>query len=119
MGVYDRLELAKTRETKDGWPLLAVETEVNGGSKSTNKRGCHSLLALWVCRAGTRDFCSALAALVSPVLPIHGPMINTANMPLMRVNPLRGQVRGWALEIETFLGPMKWHRAVRRVPLGN
>jgi hypothetical protein len=28
-------------------------------------------------------------------------------------------VRGsWAMEIETFLGPVKWHRAVRRVPFG-
>ncbi len=32
---------------------------------------------------------------------------------------LRGQVGGgWALEIENFLGPVKWHRANRRVPLG-
>ncbi len=31
----------------------------------------------------------------------------------------RGQVgRGWALDIETFLGPVKWHWAVRRVPFG-
>jgi hypothetical protein len=30
---------------------------------------------------------------------------------------IRGQVGGgWALEIETFLGPVKWHRADRRVP---
>jgi hypothetical protein len=28
-----------TRETREGWPLLTVETEVNGDSKSTNKRG--------------------------------------------------------------------------------
>ncbi len=35
---------------------------------------------------------------------------------LMRLDPLRGQVAGgWALEIDTFLGPMKLHRAVRRV----
>jgi hypothetical protein len=32
-------------------------------------------------------------------------------MLLMRANPLRGQVG-----VETFLGPVKWHRAVRRVP---
>ncbi len=25
---------------------------------------------------------------------------------------------GSALEIKTFLGPVKWHRAVRRVPFG-
>jgi hypothetical protein len=40
-------------------------------------------------------------------------------MLLMRANPLRGQVGGGrALKIETFLGPVKWHRAVRRVPFG-
>jgi hypothetical protein len=39
---------------------------------------------------------------------------------LMRANPLPGQVGGggWALEIEMFLGPVKWHQAVRRVPFG-
>jgi hypothetical protein len=32
---------------------------------------------------------------------------------------LRGQVQGgWALDFETFLGPVKWHRADRRVPFG-
>jgi hypothetical protein len=25
--------------TREGWPLLTVETQVNGDSKSTNKRG--------------------------------------------------------------------------------
>ncbi len=40
-------------------------------------------------------------------------------MLLMKVNPLRGQKGGgWALEIEIFLGPVKWHRAIRRVPFG-
>ncbi len=38
---------------------------------------------------------------------------------LMRAesDPLQGQVGGgdgWALEIETLLGPVKWHRALRR-----
>ena len=33
----------------------------------------------------------------------------------MRADPLRGQVGlGWALEIETFLGPAKWHRASKK-----
>ncbi len=37
----------------------------------------------------------------------------------MRADPLRRQVgEGWALEIESFLGPVKWHRANRRVPFG-
>ncbi len=40
-------------------------------------------------------------------------------MVLMWAASLRGQVGGgWALEIETFLGPVQWHRAVRRVPFG-
>ncbi len=35
----------------------------------------------------------------------------------MRPTPLQRKVGGgWALEIERFLGPVKWHRAVRRVP---
>jgi hypothetical protein len=38
---------------------------------------------------------------------------------LKRENLLRGQVEGgWALDIETFFGPVKWHRAVRRVLFG-
>jgi hypothetical protein len=53
-------------ETRERWPLLTVETEVNGDSKSTNER-CPSLVGHWACRAVTRDFCSALAALVGSV----------------------------------------------------
>jgi hypothetical protein len=48
-----------------GWPLLLVETEVNGDSKSTNERG-PSLIG-WACRAVKRYICSALVALVGPV----------------------------------------------------
>jgi hypothetical protein len=36
----------------------------------------------------------------------------------MHADPLQG-VGGWALEIETILGPVKWHRADRRVPFGT
>jgi hypothetical protein len=37
----------------------------------------------------------------------------------MRAYPLCGEVGGgWALEFESFLGPLKWHRADRRVPFG-
>jgi hypothetical protein len=37
----------------------------------------------------------------------------------MRAYPLRGEVGGgWALEFESFLGPVKWHRVNRRVPIG-
>jgi hypothetical protein len=34
------------RETREGWPLLTVETEANGGSKSTYKRGPYLVGAL-------------------------------------------------------------------------
>jgi hypothetical protein len=38
-----------------GWPLLIVETEVNGDSKSTYERSSSSVCLL-ACRDGTRDF---------------------------------------------------------------
>jgi hypothetical protein len=38
---------------------------------------------------------------------------------LLRADTLLGEVGGgWALEMESFLGPVKWHRADRRVPFG-
>ncbi len=49
------------RETREGWPLLTVETEVNGDSKSANEKDLPWLVH-WACREGMRDFCSALAA---------------------------------------------------------
>ncbi len=54
------------RETRERWPLLTVETEVNGDSKSTNER-CPSLVGHCPCFSVTRDFFSALAALVVSV----------------------------------------------------
>jgi hypothetical protein len=53
------------------------------------------------------------------ILTIYAPMIYTAPciMYWMRAYPLRGQVGGvWALEFESFLSPVKWHQADRRVP---
>ncbi len=51
-------------------------------------------------------------------ITIYAPMIYTALcvMFLMQADTLRGQVGGgWVLEMESFLGPVKWHR---RVPFG-
>ncbi len=48
-------------------------------------------------------------------------MIYTAPcvMFLMCADPLRGQVGGgWTLEIKSFLSPVKWYQADRRVPFG-
>ncbi len=37
----------------------------------------------------------------------------------MHAYPLWGEVGGgWALEFSSFLGPVKWHGAYRRVPFG-
>jgi hypothetical protein len=53
----------KSRETREGWPLLTVKTELNGDSKRTNDRGLPWLVPWTCCRAGTID--PALAALVT------------------------------------------------------
>ncbi len=51
-----------TRETREVWPLLTVETEANGDKKSKNEKGP------WlVCWDRTIDFGPALAALAGPV----------------------------------------------------
>jgi hypothetical protein len=49
----------------EGWPLQTVETELNGDQKGVQMKGVLPWLDHCVFRAGTRDFCSALAALVS------------------------------------------------------
>jgi hypothetical protein len=54
-----------TTETREGRPLLTVETEANGVSR-IYKRDPSLVGSLARC-AGTRDFCSALAFLVGPV----------------------------------------------------
>ncbi len=54
-------------------------------------------------------------------ITIYAPMIYTAPciMLWMRAYPLRGEVGGGrALEFESFLDPVKWHRADRRLPFG-
>ena len=56
--------------------------------------------------------CHGLIAIYAPMIytAIYAPMIYTAPciMFRMRAYPLRGQVGGgWALEIKSFLGPVK------------
>jgi hypothetical protein len=46
-------------QTIEGWLMLTVETEVDIGQM----KGALSWLVCWACRAGTTNFCSALAAL--------------------------------------------------------
>jgi hypothetical protein len=56
------------RETSEGWPLLTVEIEVSGDSKSCFIGFC-----------GTWDFCPALADLVGPVQNIFPPTVHYFN----------------------------------------
>jgi hypothetical protein len=47
-------------------------------------------------------------------ITIYAPVIYTAPCIIfwMRAYPLRGEVEGgWALEFESFLGPLHWHQA--------
>ncbi len=51
-------------ETLKRWPLPTVETE----SKGDSRKGVLPWLVRRASRAGTRDFCPALAALVGPIV---------------------------------------------------
>jgi hypothetical protein len=66
-----------------------------------------------------RAFVEARVRIIfSHFIAVHGTMIYMAKylMLLMGADPLRGQVGvGWALKIESFLGPVKWHRADKEV----
>jgi hypothetical protein len=56
-----------------------------------------------------------------PIITIYATSIYTAPYIMFwkRAYPLRGEVGGgWALEFESFLGPVIWERADRRVPFG-
>ncbi len=69
------------RETREGWPLLTVETEKNGNSKTTTERG-PSLVGSLGLPTGTRNFCSTLAVLVGPVQKgFFSPDINSIPLP--------------------------------------
>jgi hypothetical protein len=57
-------------ETREGWPLLTIETEANGDSR-VQMKGVLPWLVRWAGHAGTSDFSPALAALVGPVQNIY------------------------------------------------
>jgi hypothetical protein len=67
-----------------------------------------------------RDVSKLLRVWITERIAIYAPMIYTAPyvMCSMRADPLyEGKWEGVG-KIETFLGSVKWHRAVRRVPFG-
>ncbi len=57
----------ETDWTREGWPLLTVEKELNMRTRRVQKKEAFLWLVRGTCRARTRDFCSALTALVGPV----------------------------------------------------
>jgi hypothetical protein len=59
-----------SKETREGWILLTVETKENRGSGSTYERGL-SLVGSLVYRSRTRYFCPALAAQVYQIFFLH------------------------------------------------
>ncbi len=67
-----------TRETKEGWLLLIVETEANWNSRSTYERG-PSLAGSLGSSCRNMRFCPALAALVGPVKKILFPPCTLLN----------------------------------------
>ncbi len=90
-------------ETREGWPLLPVETEVNGDSKSTNEqmKGVLPWLGLGACRASTRD-----------LLNYH--CIADAGLPILMIGEVSWEPkRRWALASQHIVtlwlgvGPLK------------
>ncbi len=47
---------------------------------------------------------------------LYGPVRNVFDAWISKITRASG--RGLAMEIESFLGPVKWHRSKRRVPFG-
>ena len=80
----------ETRETSEGWPLLSVETEVNGDSKRVQMKGVFPWLVHWACRVDTIDFCSALAVLVGLVKNIFSSP-STISIPCAPIAQQAGQ----------------------------
>jgi hypothetical protein len=65
--IHNKLETERQRDLR-GVALLTFETEADGDSRSTYERGPSVVGSLGSARhAGTRDNCSAFAALVGPV----------------------------------------------------
>ncbi len=81
--------MAPNRETREGQPLLTVETEANGNSKSTNERD-DSLVGLLGLSCWYKRFCFALVTLVSPVKNILFSLY-TFSIPLSPIAQQAGQ----------------------------
>ncbi len=65
--------MCETRETREGRPLLTVETDANRDSKSANERRCPAMAGSFGSSCGYKRFSPALAALVGPVQNVFFP----------------------------------------------
>jgi hypothetical protein len=72
--IYINTDTCALVATREGWPLLNVETEANMETHGVHMKGVLSWLVRWARRADTRDFCRALAALVGTVQNILFPL---------------------------------------------
>jgi hypothetical protein len=73
------------RETREGWPSAHSLKLRQMGTQGVHMKGVLSWLVRWAPRAGTRDFCPALFALVGPVQNIF---FTPDSILLCRVSPL-------------------------------
>jgi hypothetical protein len=78
-------------------------------------KGVLSWLVRWACRAGTRDFYSALAALVGPVQNILSLAVNFFNSSV----PIALQARQSAVLGRLSLGLFLWAIHVKRLYYNN
>ncbi len=70
------------RETREGWPLLTIETEANGDSKRTNEKGSFLGWFVELVVPVQEIFCFALAALIGPVQNIFVLNVHRTSIPL-------------------------------------
>jgi hypothetical protein len=107
-------------------PLLFVWIKLRSGSRSFKlpkkcRKNVNDMLVLchWKGRIPTQIWNSIRIRSKYNYLCTYDLYSPCIMMFWMRANLLQGQVGGdWALEFESFLGPVKCHRANRRVPFG-
>jgi hypothetical protein len=112
------------RETREGWaPLLTVELR-QMGTQSVQMKGVLHWLVCWALQEGTKDFCPAVAALVSPVqnsffLTVHyfNTFVPIAQQAGQAVVQGRLSLNMCSLDLPVeWAGLIPWGRSSRRAP---
>jgi hypothetical protein len=100
---------------------LFVHKDLHKGGGGGFSLVCEALLGVSSCTI-QYECLGLLHSTTWRVLTIYAPVIYTRPCIMFwrRGYTLRGEVGGgWALEFPSFLGPVKWHRADRRVPFAS